>query len=217
MKSLLRSWSTSLVGAAFIALGTAAAPSYATTLSLDPTFGDDMAGMLVTVDFLGGGSQSAIWGNTGTDAGGAFGTDWSLTQSGDTFFDAWTFTSTGESIASLTINAIPGNTAFDTIYAIEEPPSTPGSALGIPFTVLSGLAPDSFAYSDEIDISAGDLFGTLSLSYGSGFMGEMTYRADTDNGTPDDPMAVPEPSSVLGSLLIGAFGTGWQLLRKKQK
>lgn len=215
--SLLRNLSTSVIGATFIAIGTITAPSYATTLSLDPTFGDDMDGMVVTVDYLGGGSQTTVWGSTAPEAGGVFGTDWSLTLSGDTFFDSWTFSNSGQSIVSLAINAIPGNTAFDTIYSIEEPPSTPESALGIPFTVLTGLAPDSFAYSKEIDISNGDLFGTLSLSYDSGFTGTMTYRADTDNGLPDDPMAVPEPSSVLGSLAVGAFGIGWHLKRRKKQ
>lgn len=214
----LRNLSTSLVGATFIALGTVVAPSHATILSLDPTFGDDMSGMLVTVDFLGGGSQTATWGTTASEAGGAFGTDWSLSVSGDTFFDPWTFSNSGKSIVSLVTQAIPGNTAFDTIYSIEEPPSTPGSALGIPFTVLSGQAPDSFVYSDKIDISEGDLFGTLSLSYSGGFTGEMTYLADTDNGTSDGPVAVPESSGMLSSLALGVCGTAlWIFRRQKQK
>lgn len=213
--SLLRNLSTGLVGATIIGLGTTvAAPSYAVTLvDLDRTFGDDMAGMLVTVDFLDGGSETATWEATGPDAGGAFGTGWSVTQSGDTFFDPWAFTNTGEGIASLVINANPGNTAFDTIDTIEEPPSTPGSANGIPFTVLSGPAPDSFAYSDEVDISEGDLFGTLALNYDDGFTGTttVTYRADTDN-----LISVPESSSGLGLLAVGAFGVGSLLKRRQQ-
>ena len=215
--SLLRSLSTGVIGATFIALGTVAAPSYATTISTSSTFGDDMAGMEVTVDFLGGGSQTATWGVTGSNAGGAFGNSWSLTQSGDTFSAPWTFSNSGQSITSLAINAVPGNTAFDTIYTIEEPPSSPSSALGIPFTVLSGSAPSSYAYSEEIVSSNGDLFGTLSLSYGNGFSGTMTYLADTDNGTLDDPVvAVPEPSSVLGTLAVVTFGAGLRLLRRRQ-
>lgn len=210
--SLLKNLSTNMIRATFIALGTiVAAPSYAATLvDLDPTFGNDMAGMLVTVDFLDGGSQTATWVVTGSDSGGAFGTDWSLTQSGDTFIDPWTFSNSGPRIVSFAINGIPANTAFDTIYALEEPPSTPGSALGTPFTVLSGQAPDSFAYSNEIDISEGDLFGTLALNYSDGFTGTITYRGDTDN------LIIPEPSSVWGLLAVGAFGAG-SLLKRRHK
>lgn len=215
--TLLRNLSTSIVGATFITLGTVTTPLHATTISLDQTFGDDMAGMEVTADFLGGGSETATWGVTGSEAGGAFGTDWSVTQSGETFSDPWTFSNSGQSIASLEINAIPGNTAFDTVYAIEEPPSTPGSALGIPFTVLTGPTPDSFAYSDEIDVSKGDLFGTLSVNYNDGFTGTMTYLADTDNGTLDNPVAVPESSSMLVTLAVGGLGVGLRLLRRQKQ
>lgn len=215
--SLLRSFSNGVFGAAFIALGTVTTPSYATTISLDQTFGNDMAGIEVTADFLSGESETATWSVTGSEAGGAFGTDWSVTQSGETFFDPWTFSNSGQSIAFLEIKAIPGNTAFDTIYSIEEPPNTPGSALGIPFTVLTGPPPDSFAYSDEIDISEGDLFGTLSVNYNNGFTGTITYRADTDNGTQNDPVAVPESSGLLSTLTVGTLGAGLRLLRRQKQ
>jgi len=175
-----------------------------------------MAGMLVTADFVGGGSQTVTWGITGYQSGGAFGTDWSLTESGDTFFKPWTFSNSGQSIVSLVINAIPGNTTFDTIDTLVEPPNTAGSGRGVPFYVLSGLAPASFAYSDPIDISEGDLFGTLSLNYSKGFTGKLTFLATTDNGTPNDPVAVavPESFSLLNSL---AFGASLLLLRRQQR
>ena len=186
--SLLRNWSTGMVGATFIALGiTVTAPSHATTLTSSATYGDDMAGMVVTAGFLNGGSQTATWGVTGSNAGGAFGTKWSLTQSGNTFSNPWTFSNSGQSIVSLKINAVPGNTVFD---IVEDYELTPGSADGEPFTVVSGSAPNSFAYSDAIDISKGDLFGTLSLNYNNGFTGKLTYIADTDSGTQNDPVVV---------------------------
>ena len=215
--SSLRNLSTCIVGAIFIALGTTAtSPSYATTISDNSTFGDTMAGMLVTADFVGGGAQTVTWGITGPQSGGAFGTDWSLIESGDTFFKPWTFSNSGQSIVSLVINAIPGNTTFDTIDTLVEPPNTPGSGRGIPFYVVSGLAPASFAYSDPIDISEGDLFGTLSLDYSKGFTGKLTFLATTDNGTPNDPVAVavPESFGLLNSL---AFGAGLLLLRRQQR
>ena len=216
--SLLRNLSTGIVGVTLIALETiVAAPSYATTLSLDSTFGDNMTGMKVTADFLGGGSQTATWGVTGLNSGGAFGTDWSLTQSGDTFFDPWTFTNNGQSITSLAVNGVSGNTAFDTIYTLVEPPSTPASANGKPFTVLSGSAPTSFAYSAPIDISKGDLFGDLSLNYSDGFTGTATFVADTDNGTADNPVSVPEPSFVLGLLTVSLLGAASSQRSRRQK
>lgn len=218
--SSLRNLSTGMVGVMFIALGTTLSfPSYATTISENSTFGDTMTGMLVTSDFAGGGSQTVTWGVTGPQSGGAFGTDWSLTASGDTFFAPWTFSNSSKSIVSLVINAVPGNTAFDTIDTLVEPPNTPGSGRGIPFTVLSGLAPDSFAYSAPIDISEGDLFGTLSLEYSKGFTGKLTFLATTDNGIPNAPVAVavPEPSGLLSSLSFSAFGGGLLLLRRQQR
>ena len=216
--SLLKKFSTGIVGTTFIALGTIiAAPSYATTLSLDSTFGDDMTGMKVTANFLGGGSQTATWDVTDLNSGGAFGTDWSLTQSGDTFFDPWTLSNSGRSIVSLEINGVSGNTAFDTIDTLVEPPSTPATARGIPFTVQSGLAPNSFAYSAPIDISDGDLFGDLSLDYSDGFIGTATFLADTDNGTADDPVSVPEPSFVSGLLTVGVLGAASSRLLRRQK
>jgi len=214
--SFLRNLSTSIIGAVFIALGTTAiSPSHATTISDNSTFGNTMAGMSVTADFVGGGSQTVTWGVTGSQAGGAFGTDWSLTEIGDTFSQPWTFSNSGQSITSLVINAIPGNTTFDTIDTLVEPPNTPGSGRGISFYVLAGLAPASFAYSNPIDISQGDLFGTLSLSYSQGFTGKLNFLATTDSGTPDDPVtaAVPEPSSM-STVVVGAFGTGLLLLRR---
>ena len=61
--SSLRSLSTSMIGAMFIALGTTLSfPSYATTISENSTFGDTMTGMLVTADFADGGSQTVTWG-----------------------------------------------------------------------------------------------------------------------------------------------------------
>lgn len=205
-------FSAGMVGGTFIALG-AAAPSYATTLSVGNTYGDTMAGIEVTAGFLDGGSQAVTWSATGPNAGGVSGSDWSLSVSGDTFFAPWTLSNTGQGIVSLVINAIPGNTVFDTIDTLVEPPSTPLSARGIPLTVVSGPAPTSFAYSDPIDISAGDLFGTLSVSYSAGFTGTATYRADTDSGTGVTP--VPEPTTLLGTLVLGVLGTGSLLKRRK--
>lgn len=157
-----------------------------------------MSGMKVTASFLDGSSQTSIWQPTNDRSGGAFGTEWSLTESRDSYNAPWTLTNSGQGIASLVIHAIPGNTVFDTYPFLSGPLQTDGSAEGWSFEVKLGQSPSSFAYSDEIDISQGDLFGTLSLYWDTGFTGELVFRADTDSGSSNDPVKpkypVPENS-----------------------
>jgi hypothetical protein len=181
----------------FILLGAAAAPSQATTLNRFSTYGSDMGGMRVTASFLDGTSQSLIWGATGSESGGVFGSGWSLTQSGNTYPQTadlsgsrWTLNS-GLGISSLVIDAVPGNTLFDNIPGPAE--ITPGSAEGWNFQPVFGQGPTSYAYSDPIDISRGDLFGRLSLYWPTGFTGVMQFLADTDSGTRNDPVQVSNP------------------------
>ncbi|XHX78063.1 MAG: PTPA-CTERM sorting domain-containing protein [Stenomitos frigidus ULC029] len=202
-----------IVGAAFIAFGTISAlPSHATTLTGFQTFGNQMAGMKVTADFLAGGSETLTWAATGPGAGGVSGSGWSLLQSGDTFSSPWTFAAdSGKAIRSLLINAIPGNTVFDN----GSNPSTPGSFNGTSFTVQTGTAPTSFGYSVPIDISLGDLFGSLSLNYATGFTGSMTFLADTDSGTTNDPVK-PSNNIPTPALLPGLIGLGFGVLRKRK-
>lgn len=204
-------------GGAIALLAAIAAPSAkATTLTGFQTNGAQMGGMNVTVNFLGGTSDSAIWSPTGGVSGAASGSDWSLSQSGDTFSDPWSFSYSGlGTITSLIIDAVPGNTVFD----IGTNPSTPGSAGGREFDFQSGLNPSSFEYSVPIDISTGDLFGTLSLFWDGGFTANnsLQFRADTDSGSPDDPVTprdVPEPTALLGLLAIGMWG-GRSALKNK--
>lgn len=213
--SIKKNWfklaSASVLGFATIQV---AAPAQATTLTTFTTTGADMAGMEVKVNFLGGGSETQIWSATGLESGGVTGSNWSLFQSGDSFDQPWILNA-AQSISSLIINAIPGNAVFDIIpFDV----LTPDSADGKPFSVQSGTAPTSFNYSVPIDISQGDLFGALTLNWSTGFLGQVTYLADTDTGTTDDPvtpMSVPEGNSILGLLTVGAFGAG-SLLKRKQ-
>ncbi|OKH40443.1 hypothetical protein NIES2119_02125 [[Phormidium ambiguum] IAM M-71] len=206
-------------GVSAIALGTTfAAPSQATTLTGFTTTGSMMNGMEVKVNFLSGGSQTAIWGTTGYNAGGAFGNEWSLTQVGNTFGQPWTFSYSGlDKISSLVVNAVPGNTVFDRTF---NGFGTPGSANGWDFQVISGQSPTSFAYEVPIDISVGDLFGSLALTWNNGFSGMMRFIAETDNGSADDPVkvaqSVPEPASVLSLLALGTLGAS-SMLKRKQK
>lgn len=195
---------------------TLATPASAFSLSNFVTDGSQMSGIKVTINYLGGGSQTATWNPTGSQAGGAFGAGWSLTQVGDTFFSPWDFyTSDGfaQKIASLMINVIPGNTVFDIVADGE---GTTGSFLGTPFTVLSGHPPDTYAYSTDILGAENDLKGVLSLSWNSGFTGKLSFLADTDSGKVDDPIqaAVPEPTTIAGIALAAA---GLTRLRRRQR
>lgn len=185
-------------------LGTAAIPAQATTvLTGFTTTGSMMTGMQVTASFVDGSSQTAIWQANNNISGGAFGTGWSLTESGNSFNQPWTLSNSGLGITSLVINSIPGNTVFDNIPVLEV---TPGSADGWAFQTLSGQSPTSNDYSNVIDISQGDLFGLLSLYWTDSFTGTMKFRADTDSGSasnpvqPKDPVAANTPPVVDFSL-----------------
>ncbi len=193
-RSLFKYQSACLVGTTFILLGAVAAPSQATTLVGFATEGDMMSGMRVTASFLDGTSQTSIWGATGDDSGGAFGSGWSLTESGNSFYSPWTFSNnSGTGITSLVIDAISGNSLFDIYPDLSGSRQTPGSADGRAFETTSGQGPNSSAYTDIIDISNGDLFGTLSLYWNDGFTGTMQFGADTDSGRPDDPVKARDP------------------------
>jgi hypothetical protein len=169
-------------------LGAATIPAQATVLTGFTTTGDMMAGMRITASFVDGSSESAIWSATNSTSGGAFGTGWSLTESGNSFDQPWNFNNIGQGITSLIIDAIPGNTVFDIYPYGDGLPHTDGSADGWGFETLTGQSPTSTAYSDVIDISAGDLFGKLSLYWTEGFTGFMNFRADTDSGSSRNPV-----------------------------
>jgi hypothetical protein len=189
--SLFKNRTTSIVGLTLTLLGTITTPLKATTLIGFSTTGEMMAGMQVTASFLDGTSQSVVWTTTGQGSGGAYGNAWSLTETGNSFNSPWTLTNNGRGITSLVIDAIPGNTLFDNVKVQE---ITPGSADGWSFQTLSGVSPTFSAYSNPIDISQGDLFGSLSLYWTNGFTGTMKFRADTDSGSANDPVKPQNPT-----------------------
>lgn len=212
-RSCLKNRSTHLLGATVILLGAATGAAQATTLSSFSTYGSDMNGMRVTANFLNGTSQTLTWGPTGTGTWGVLGNGWSLTQAGNTYpqtdnpnASLWLLGNSGPGLSSLIIDAIPGNTVFDNVPGLGGQLDTPGSAEGWYFQPVSGQAPDVSRYSVPIDISRGDLFGTLSLYWNSGFNGIMQFFADTDSGTtsgpvqPKDPVAYSAPPTLSVSL-----------------
>lgn len=174
----------------------AAQPSEAATvLTGYQTYGSAMDGLEVTVGFLDGAFETQIWRDTGrSQEGGAFGSSWSLVQRGDTFpypkANPWRFDVFSRPVQSLILNAVPGNTVFD---VIENREVTPGSAGGFNFAPTRGPKPNGVSYSVPIDISQGDLFGSLTLVWSNGFTGSVEFLADTDSGTTTNPVTIVPP------------------------
>jgi hypothetical protein len=190
-----------------------------TGLSLFSTNGAQMDGMLVTANFVGGGSQTLAWADLSASTGGVTGTGWSLANTGTTTFDtgSWILTNTSApGISSLVLNGAPGNTIFDRTIGGAE--GTPGSSGGVDFAVTSGLS--SYAinanYTNILRLNAnppvGDLFTRLDITFTSpagGFTAGSTMRftADTDNAAAGaviiEAGGAPEPGSLalLGGLL----------------
>ncbi len=188
--------------------------TYTTTaLTGYSTSGDMMDGMSVTAYFSAGGSQTLAWADTGLGAGGVTGTDWSLSQSGDTFSNSWSLSST-VSLTGLVIDGAPGDTIFDITW--DTYPGTPGSASGRTFT--TAYTGDLTAtYRNLLGVGGnapvGDLYTMLELDFGTaGFLNNLTFIADTDNAeyAGDIVPSVPEPSTFLlfggGLLGLGYLG-----------
>ena len=163
------------------------------------TSGDDMAGMLVRVDFVVGGPVNAVWAATGLGAGaagGPFGSgNWSLSLSGDSFSNPWLLVNTtGVSIKSIWIDAFPGNTVFD---IKSDSTYTPNSALGkANFTEPPQYATfkSAVAIAGDPNSPYGDLYRYLKIDFDPLLScdGRTQWYADTDTIAP-----VPLPGGIL--------------------
>lgn len=200
--------------------------TYSTTaLTGYSTNGAMMDGMKVTVYFYDQTSEEAIWAGSGAGVGAASGTNWYLSETGDSYGGIWTFVNgTGSGISAFTIDAGAGDTVFDRTF--NDVFGTDGSARGWDFDVQS--APDDLAinamYSDLVALSGsaavGDLFRFLTVQFTNdgGFATDsrMTYITDTDNlSLSGDLTSVPEPGTLmlLGGGLLGLAFFG----RKRSK
>ena len=115
--------------------------------------GADMAGIQVTVTFDDNSTDTATWAATGGDSGAASGSNWSLTESGDTLggidtsgalFGVWTLSNTASggttappSITKLRVDGWMARIVFDVYMDLSSPlddVGTPGSSQGRPFT-----------------------------------------------------------------------------------
>jgi hypothetical protein len=174
------------------------------------TDGADMVGMAVTVNFLGGGSETVAWAATGPASGaatGAFGTGWSISSSGDTFnTNAWSADFGNLQVTSFVMDGTPGLTLFDRDF--DPLPGTPGSADGRDFaTTLVQDALVAATYSNVVGIGAtppvGDIFHILTVSFAEVENGTVSglfdFTQDTDN---DIRIQIPEPA------MLPLFGLG---------
>lgn len=213
-------------------LGAAAASAFAqnvVTNNLNPkdtngitgfaTTGAMMDRMTIRVAYSDGSSDSAVWGVTGTNAGGASTANWSLSLDGDSYSAPWTFsTSQGlnSSVRFIYLDGAPGRTVFDMVYGST---LTPGSELGFPFRILSGIADFdavTATYSSPLGLNGnapmGDLYVTLNIDLGTqalwgGHVFE--FRADTDNATTaivtGGPVPEPFTMALVGGALVAAL------------
>lgn len=144
--------------------------------------GSRMAGIRVTVNFVGGGSSAASWvssGDTSGQASGAIGNGtWTLAESGDTgavtnvsnpdgtAINPWTLTNsaTNVAIASVSIDGNPASVVFDRDHFTNGQVGTPNSAGGIDYVFASESGANSpfgvtVTYSRPVQFLTGPMAG----------------------------------------------------------
>lgn len=99
--------------------------------------------MSVTTLFSNQFSQTLFWATTGASSGGATGTGWGLSLTGDSFGGNWLFTTGGDlgQLVTLTLNVNSGFTVFDRMFGGAV--GTPDSALGMDFAFVNGFTGDA--------------------------------------------------------------------------
>lgn len=188
------------------------------------TRGVDLENALVTVDYVGGGSEVLVWQTLGRHyEGEAVGTGAYLYMNNHGFELAAT-----SAIASLEFDLIPANSVFDiTTAGPGNSANTDTSGHGFAFEIYAGG--DSLTgiidvtYSGIVSLgdaeAVGDLFTTKFVDFtgltSGGFIGDLSFRTDMDTllVAGDLVPAVPLPASGL-LLLAGVAGFG--LVRRKR-
>lgn len=189
----------------------------------DVVTGDEMVALKVTVEFLGGASESQMWEvisttplNTGDPiidqngfSGGAIADTWSMVQSGPTLggfndqgiaYGLWTLKNEGDTpIVGFSLDGLTGpgiNVAFDITPGPTE--GTPDSSGGMEFVSASGT---SHTYTDLVNPMYSDLYWGLSVTIDNHLTRQQTliFFADTDLVNASAPAAL---GLVFGGLLF---------------
>ncbi len=192
--------------------------------------GASLAGAAVTVGFVGGGMQSAVWAASSGDAGGAFGTGWRLGVDGATYVNAagfgpWVFeVDGGVTVAWLSIDVGPWSVFDATRTYASDPvgyPSTPGSQSGTPFAYwgMDDLFGTTATYRDAVALHGhapvGDLYRTLTLAFETGVTDTaLAFSSDTDTAS-TALVPVPEPGTLL-LVGTGLAAAGWRGRRRRK-
>ena len=103
--------------------------------------GASMIGMKVTATFENGTSETLSWSSINTTTWGVQKTNttngWSLFESGNTYYDSWTLTSTSAAIQKIVLDGRPGDTVFDTSH-LTETFSSNGNQITYPIAGTAG-------------------------------------------------------------------------------
>jgi PEP-CTERM motif len=182
---------------------------------------NDIEGLTATVTFADLTEENALWGATGGTSGGAFGTGWSLSSTGNALFGATLLNSGSQAIVDILLSGFAPNIAFDLgdTYGTGR---TAGAGVGSPFTVIDSSEDlDIVAnYADAVFLSGspanGDLFSGLQISINSGGLKSgdfLTFSTDVDFVDRDGSSTpVPEPAPLM---LLGLGLTVLSLRRKR--
>ena len=186
------------------------------------TTGDLMDGLEITATFSGGVTEAVSWADTGPGSGGATGTGWGISLTGDTFTADWDVTISDQNLGQLRSLLLDGLNTFTVFDRTEPDQGTNGSASGRDWECRSaGLCDDAIVtYDFQVSIGAappvGDLWQTVFVDFffpdaaggpdvDHGPRTDFVFGQDTDNDARLRQVAEPGSLALL-ALILGALG-----------